>query len=249
MDKDLLQGAFERGEIPEYKCPHCLKGVLRKEGELRVVETEASAARHKEEWWDPEMIEGIFSLTLQCSKCRELVFAVGSSFVDQSVDLDDMGELSMEYFEFLKPAYFQPPLILIDYPAKTPKEVCVALNMASSLYFSSPSSCCNQIRIAAESILTYLGIPEKDGESFISFGKRIQNLPEDQKSVRALFSAIRWLGNHGSHPSGEIQPGTALHALEMTEFLLEEIFGERRAALEKLAEAINESKGPVGRLN
>lgn len=249
MDKELLQGAFKRGEIPEYKCPHCHKGVLREEGELRAVETEASKGKRREAWWEPEMIEGVFSLTLQCSKCSELVLALGSTFVDQSVDLDDEGELSMVYFEFLKPAYFQPSLRLIDYPAKTPKEVVASLNVAGSLYFSSSPSCCNQIRIAAENILTYLGIPEKDGESFIPFGKRIQQLPDDQKSVKALFSAIRWLGNHSSHPSAEIQPGTALHALEMTEFLLEEIFGERRAALEKLADAINESKGPVGRLH
>ncbi|WKL53113.1 DUF4145 domain-containing protein [Pseudomonas kielensis] len=249
MNKEILSGAFVKEKIFEYRCPHCHSGLLRLDGDFRSEETQASQTEHQEDGWEPEMIRLMFNLTLKCTTCQELVFVVGNGFVEEEVGVDDTGEWYRDYVEYFTPTFFHPALQLIDYPARAPSEVTSPLNVAGALFFSSPASCCNNVRIAAEQILSQLGIPEKDGDSFISFGNRIKQLPEDQKSIKELFSALRWLGNHGSHPGNEIEVDDALHALEITEFLLEEVYGERREALAKLAEAINDRKGPLGRLH
>ncbi|MDP9518786.1 DUF4145 domain-containing protein [Pseudomonas protegens] len=248
MNKEILKGAFTSNNLPEYKCPHCYAGLLRIDGEFNSKETEASRASHNEDWWEPEHIVLVFSCTLKCTTCSELVFMVGNGVVETDYDVDEHGEWTREYSSFFRPVFFHPALQLIDYPSKAPHEVTVPLATASSLYFSSPASCCNSIRIAAEKILTGLEVPEKDGDKFISFGNRMQLLPDERNSVRELFSAIRWLGNHGSHPGNEVDFDDALHAFEITEYLLEEVYGERKQALKKLADAINDRKGPVSRL-
>ncbi|MBA1296599.1 DUF4145 domain-containing protein [Pseudomonas lurida] len=249
MNKEILKGAFTQEKVFDYKCPRCYAGLLRLEGKFNSEETEVSSTEHNEDWWEPEMIRLVFNITLKCTTCRELVFVVGNGVVEEEVGVDDDGEWHRDYVEYYTPTFFHPALQLIDYPANAPAEVASPLAVASSLYFTSPASCCNNIRIAAEQVLNHLGIPEKDGDSYVSFGKRIQQLSEEQKSVKELFSALRWLGNHGSHPGNEIEPDDALHALEMMEYLLEEVFGKRREALKKLADAINDRKGPLGRLH
>ena len=248
MDKQNFRRAFTSRNIPGYKCPHCLSGLLRIDGEFKSLETEESRAQHKEEWWDPEYVSYVFSCTLKCTTCNEVVFVVGSGWVSEDYDVDGRGELTKVFQSYFSPSYFHPGLQLIDYPSKAPKEVLAPLATACSLYFSSPASCCNSIRVSAEKLLTTLGIAEKKEDKIISFGNRINLLGEDHGTIKGLFSAIKWLGNHGSHPGNTIEADDALNALEIMEFLLEEIYGERKKALEELAEAINEQKGPVSRL-
>lgn len=249
MNKDLLRGAFTQDNIFLYKCPHCYNGVLRLSGEFNSQETEASKVQHGEEWWDHECVTLMFSCTLKCSTCNELVFMVGNGVVDIDHDVDEDGGWVSSWTPFYRPTYFHPPLQLIDYAANSPQEVIAPLDTASSLYFTSPAACCNSVRAAAELILTKLGVPDKKDEKPIYFSSRINLLPEDQKSTKELFNAIRWIGNHGSHPSSEIEAEDALHALEIMEFLLEEIYGHKRKQLKELAAAINDRKGPVSRLN
>ena len=246
MNKEILKGAFTVGKMPGYRCPHCLAGLLRVEGQFNSKETEDSRLSHNEEWWDPEYISYIFSCSLKCATCSEIVFVVGDGWVSQSFDAN--GEFAGQYESYYTPKYFHPALQLIDYPAMAPEDVVSLLSTACSLYFSSPASCCNSIRGAAEKLLTFLGVAEKDDEKFISFGNRIRLLGEAHGAVKGLFNAIKWLGNHGSHPGGEIEVDDALNAFEIMEFLLEEVYGERKKALRELADAINDQKGPVSRL-
>ncbi|MEZ3135354.1 DUF4145 domain-containing protein [Stutzerimonas kunmingensis] len=248
MNKDVLKSAFTITSISEYQCPKCYSGTLRLFGEFHSYETESSASVHGEDWWEPEHIELIFNCTLKCIKCSELVFMVGNGVVEEDYDVDDGGEWRREWVNYYRPTYFHPPLQLIDFPPQTPSEVLAALSTASALFFSSPSSCCNSIRAAAEEVLTFLGVDVREAEKFISFGNRINLLSEDKGAIKELFNAIRWIGNHGSHPGNQIEAVDALHALEIMEFLLEEVFGQRKQELKALAAAINDKKGPVGRL-
>lgn len=249
MNKSILKGGFTKGAIFPYQCPHCYNGALKLSGDFNSQETEASKVQHGEEWWDPDYVTLVFNCTLKCTTCNELVFMVGNGVVEIDHDIDEHGGWISEWVSFYSPTYFHPPLQLIDYAANTPQEVIAPLSVASSLYFTSPASCCNSVRIAAEIILTKLGVPDKEGDKSFSFGHRINLLADEQKSTKELFNAIRWLGNHGSHPGSEIEFDDALHALEIMEFLLEEIYGDKRKVLKDLVAAINDRKGPVGRLH
>lgn len=250
MNKEILRGAFTQTNIFAYKCPQCHNGELRLLGEFNSQETEMSKIQHGEDWWSHDDVALIFNCTLKCSTCSELVFMVGNGIVDIDHDIDEDGEWVSSWVSFYSPTFFHPPLKLIEYAANSPQDVITPLSVASSLYFASPASCCNNVRAAAELILTKLGVPDKDpkDDKFISFGHRISLIPEEQKSTKELFSAIRWIGNHGSHPGDEIDFEDALHALEIMEFLLEEIYGTKRKQLKELADAINDRKGPISRL-
>lgn len=249
MNKEILSRAFTRDAVFEYKCPHCYAAVLRLDGQLRSEETEASKAEHQEEWWGPEMAKLAFNLTLKCTRCFEVVFVVGKGAVEEEIFIDDQGEWDRHYVEYYTPSFFYPPLQLIDYPLGTPSEVIAPLSAASELFFSSPAACCNNVRTAGEVILSHLKVPEKEKGKYISFGNRINLIKNDQKNVKELFKALKVLGNHGSHPGAEMVHHDAIHALEITEFILEEVYGNRRESVQKLAKAINDHKAPLGHLH
>lgn len=180
MNKEVLRGAFTKGGIFEYKCPHCYNGLLRLSGDFNSQETEESLSHHGEEWWDFECVSLVFSCTLKCSTCKELVFMVGNGVVDIDHDVDEDGEWVSRWTSFYTPTFFHPPLQLIDYPPKAPKEVIAPLVSAGALYFTSPSSCCNSIRAAAELVLSALGVAVKGSDDkWISFGNRINLLADD----------------------------------------------------------------------
>ncbi|MCQ4331043.1 DUF4145 domain-containing protein [Stutzerimonas stutzeri] len=250
MDKKILKSVFTKESIHRYTCPYCYKGELRLEGDFNSKETVASKAEHREEYWEPEFIRLIFSCTLKCSSCSESVFVVGDGSVEEEYFEGPDGDWDRGYVEFYRPSFFHPTLQLIDFPAESPAEVVSALRTAFSSYFSSPSTCCNSLRAAAEEILTTLGVPvhPESGEGYLSFGRRIQMLGDDNQSVRALFDAIRWLGNYGSHPGIQVEFDDALNALEIMELLLEEVYSDRKRKIQDLAEAINSSRGPISRL-
>lgn len=248
MEKEIFEKPFTKGAVPEYKCPHCSKGVLRIDGDFLCRETRASYASRDEDWWEPEYIVLQFNCTLKCSSCSDLVNAVGYGWVEEEFDVGADGEWVRDYIQYYRPNFFQPPLQLISYPVKAPQEVVAPLSMASALFFASPSSCCNAIRTSAEQILTHLSVAVKnDKGEYISFGNRIKLLGEERESEKILFNAIRWIGNHGSHPGEEVETEDALHALEIMEFLLDEVYGSRKQEIAELAAAINYKKGPVGR--
>lgn len=250
MDNKTLTSVFTKESIHRYTCPYCYSGELRLEGDFNSQETVASKAEHGEDYWEPEFIQLIFSCTLKCSSCGEFVFVVGDGSVEEEYFERPDGGWDRGYVEFYRPSYFHPALQLIDFPAASPVNVIATLKTAFAYYFSSPSTCCNSIRAAAEEILTTLGVPAQpeSGEGYLSFGRRIQMLGDDDQSVRALFDAIRWLGNYGSHPGTQVKFEDALNAFEIMELLLEEVYSDRKRKIQELAAAINSRKGPISRL-
>ena len=250
MDEKILKSAFTKSAIHRYTCPYCYKGELRLEGDFNSKETVASKSQHNEEYWDVEFVQLIFSCTLKCVSCGELVFVVGDGSVEEEYYEQPDGDWDRDYVEYYRPSFFHPALQIIDLPAAAPENVVSPLRTAFASYFSSPASCCNSIRAAAEEILTTLGVPTQPetGEGYLSFGRRIQLLGEENQSVRALFDAVRWLGNYGSHPGTQVEFQDALNALEIMELLLEEVYSDRKRKIQELAAAINSRKGPVSRL-
>lgn len=249
MNKELYIQSFNANAVRPYRCPSCSTGILKLHGELSSEESVETRGLHGEEWFEVDHIQLNFSCTLRCGNCEESVFVVGEGRVSEFYYDDESSSngWGREIIESYTPKFFQPPLQMIDYAANTPEDVVLSLRKASSAYFSNPSACCNNIRIAAEEILTSLGIPEVRVESGerLTFKRRIDLLPADRQQATVLFDALRWLGNHGSHPGDAIGNEQALQAFEIMELLLEELFSNRRRELRELAAAINNAKGPV----
>lgn len=248
MDRNSLLHGFTRTRIPSYCCPHCVEGRLKLEGAFISEETKASMKDQGEDYWDVDFVVLRFNCKLKCPACSEIVFFIGSGGVDEEHDVDEHGGWSTTHVNYYSPKFFYPPIIFIRCPDKTPYLVKEQVVAASSLYFAHPDSCCNSIRAAAEEILTDLGIPAlNENGAYASFVSRIKQLPPEKESVKALFDAIRWLGNHGSHPGTGLLHTHSLDAFEILELLLEEVYSDSKLKIQELAKRINEAKGPVGR--
>jgi len=235
---------FSTEKTPEYTCPGCKKTSLKKD-ELFVQANAVSERGRNEDWWEPEHEEYVFRLSLKCSDCNELVFVHGDGFLEEEYDVDENENWSREWVKYLRPKSFFPSLKFIDCPPATPKVVQVHLEAASALYYSHPPACCNSLRMAAEEVLTSLGVPEPPPGEFVSFGNRIKNLPEESNSYN-LLDAIRWLGNEGSHSGSSITHKDAEDAFQVMDLLLEECYSDRQKKIHELAAAIRQHKGPVG---
>ncbi|NWC70363.1 DUF4145 domain-containing protein [Pseudomonas sp. P7758] len=249
LDKKNLTGAFVVGEFPKYQCPTCRSGVLVMDGELESNEIGETKKHSMEEWWDYEFSQLTFSCALSCMACSEKVFVVGTGYIDlhyeQGSHEDDV---YTSYQGFYKPEFFCPNLQFIDIPTATPKEVRQHLLTAFKLYFSDPGSSCNSMRCAVEHVVTSLGVPPlKSGEKFYPLKERIDAIAPGNEGVVILLNAIRWLGNSGSHAVRDFQAADALHAFEILELLLEEVYEDRKRKIIDLAQAVNIRRGPVSR--
>lgn len=251
MNKELYLHSFQSDSVHAYRCPTCGVGTLRLLGELTSEESVETIKLHGEEWFEAEHVRLNFSCALRCVNCEEKVFVVGEGRVSEHYyeDEDRPNGWGRDIIKTFIPKFFQPPLQLIDYASETPEDVALSLGKASAVYFSNPSACCNNIRIAAEEVLSSLGVPEnlEGNRARLSFKQRIDLLPAERQETNVLFDALRWLGNHGSHAGGGITKEQALEAFEIMELLLEEVFSIRRRELRELALAINNAKGPVNK--
>lgn len=247
MDRNTLLYAFTIDGVPSYHCPTCEGGRLKIDGELVSEETEASK-KDQMQGWDPELVVLKFNCKLKCVLCSEIVYLIGGGGLEVDHDVDENGEWKSSWVTYYSPKFFYPSIRIISSPKKTPYLVQEQVRAAESIYFSFPDSCCNSIRAAAEEVLSSLGVDVVDEKGgFISFANRINLLTDERASVKVLFDAIRWLGNHGSHPGSGLQRIHALDAFQILELLLEELYSDKKLEIQELARRINEAKGPVGR--
>ncbi|MBD9415879.1 DUF4145 domain-containing protein [Pseudomonas sp. PDM16] len=245
MDSLLFKTSFHKEHVPSYRCP-CCQAATMSAVDMHVTSTEASTKDMKEYWWDPTYVVHVFRLSLKCSACEELVFVQGDGYVEEEYEVDGEGGWNKIWHDYLSPKYFFPPLKFVVCPPKTPDAVVAHLESASALYYSHPAACCNSLRMAAEGVLTFLGVPESPVGAFVSLGTRIKSL-DPASNEYTLLDAIRWLGNEGSHSGSRITHKDAEDAFQIFSFLVEECFSERRKEIQELAAAIREHKGPVRR--
>ena len=234
---------FTKTEIPNYPCPSC--GATELVNKSFICEENAATRRNKgDEDWEPEYNEYVFSLKLECSKCFETLFVSGDAYTDEEIEINSETDWSRYYIVKFRPKYIFPSLKFIDCPNATPKEVKGSVDAAAALYYGHPTACSNTLRIAAEDILTSLGVPEAEPGKYISFGHRVKELPEES-TERTLLEAIRWLGNDGSHSKSLITHADAQDAFEVMNLLIEEVYSDRKKKIQELAKVINQHKGPV----
>lgn len=247
LKRNQLEYGCTASNFPPYTCPRCEAGILKIDGELESIQSEASK-KDQDYGFNPDLVELTFNGKLICSTCSDVVFVSGYGGVEIEHGVDENGEWESAWVEYYSPRFFYPPLKLVDCPEKTPPSVKERIWAACEVYFSQPDSCCNSLRAAAEEILTDLKIDLKNADgSYLSFSARINKLPTDRESVKALFDAIRWLGNHGSHSDSTLSKSDALDAFDVMNLLLEELYSETRLKARELAKRINDAKGPVGR--
>ncbi len=242
-----LGSPIESGtQWPRPACATCREGHLRF-GEPKEIENAQSARMRHEEYWEPEFIFGTFRVDAHCenSDCRQIVVAVGTYAIEYASDLSIDDDHQSPYSTYYRVEYLTPSLPLIRVPDGTPQEVQEGVLRASRLLFADPGSAATALRATVERYLTSEGIPGVDGSRFLNLATRIEKwkiAAPGRDKVSELLTAIRWIGNAGTH---EISDLTVKDVLEGIEFL-DEAFHALFVGpdIDARAQAINVAKGP-----
>lgn len=241
---------FSVSNPPDWECPTCKAGVLNFcEHDFIKNETSNSIRLGKIDVHDPEWIEYGFSAKLTCSnsRCNEVVMVLGDGRVDWLPGEDEIGRPVQEYREFFRPRYFQPNLQPISIPNNCSEYVGNALQEAFKAMFINFELACNQLRVAVEYVVDEL--VDVDGKAilrndangeFISLGRRIDKIRDDFGYFKSFISAIRYVGNAGSHEIGVLKFQDFADALGLVERILKDLYlDDELQTLKGLAIKIN----------
>jgi hypothetical protein len=237
---------FLPAALPAWRCPTCKNGALAiVKDSLRKEETTNSKNARNHPDWEPFWIHERFSVLLKCSHCMDPVFAVGDVAASEEYDLEDGHSFLLEK---LDPKFFSPAPPIISVPPQCPKKVGVQISSASSLFWSSPPSAANGVRVAVELLMDDQRVPRKGRTTkgrfqALSLHARIERYAKKRPDVGAALLAIKWLGNIGSHPA-KLRLTDVLDGFELLEYALEEVYEGKSSRLKTITMSINKKKGP-----
>jgi len=252
MNRELYKKGFPADDAPVLKCPSCgLVSLVFDESSLAKVETAKSKDLRHDQYWNDSLIENVFSCFFHCktSYCSESLVCTGTTSVETFRYEDVSTGLAYDYEdEILNPIYFNPPLILMDYPNACPEAIVKNLKDSFALSFSDPRAALNCMRSSVEALMGELGIPEfRDDEKTkkISLHERIERMPQKYKEEEKILLALKWLGNAGSHDGDEVTAADMWFAYDAFEYVLLEIYEGRYRRIREISDKVNENKGPL----
>jgi hypothetical protein len=163
------------------------------------------------------------------------------------VEDHDWERQELNYTRLLMPQAITPGVAPFRLPDECPEGVAHHLKLAFALYWLDGGSCANRLRVAAESILTDRGValyPKTGKRRPLTFSTRIGRFASSHPDLQHYLDAVRWLGNAGSHsgPVG-VSDSDILHAFEIFEHLLDQLYVRREQRLRNAARSIARRKG------
>lgn len=239
----LSQAFFGSLQI-EWPCPACGQLTLHiKKETLHQADSYESRQLWKEEWAEPEMLSGVFCCMAECYRpqCGEVVICSGTSGNER----DWGGETGDQYYTFYTPVSFVPPLNPFKIHDNCPDEISEPLVASFSVYLAQPGSAANLIRITVERLLTAIGVPElnEKGKRIVLHDRLEKHLPGNYADYAGPLMAIKFLGNAGSHTYDEVKISDIEDAFEIMEYVVSDIFSERKESIEVLTKRLNDRFG------
>ncbi len=243
MNPSLLT-PFTEHACPAWVCPLCQnESMTILAGSFHSGVTPASLDRWQSiegEWEDLELV---FSCLLKCDlgRCGTLVAASGSGFVIET-PWEEREQGEPEHTELFKARSFTPSLNAFKIPARCPANVIEPLRLSFALYLSAPGPAANAIRIALEELMTALGVVQTG-----SLFSRINALPSQYSEHQAALTAMRLLGNAGSHTLDTVTSTDIEQAYTIIEFVLRKIFEGSTESVRQLTARLDERFRPSPR--
>ena len=149
---------------------------------------------------------------------------------------------------WIEPIVFVPAVPLFVVPDDCPFEVEEELFRAFFLLWSDESACANSIRCLIETILTDVGIKrynKRPGKSMLRLKlyDRIGILEQKKPEVAKHMTAIRFIGNEGSHGDvSNLDRELLFHAFQLVELILLELYSTEIAYTLAVRDQIIKSK-------
>ncbi|MFN3194611.1 MAG: DUF4145 domain-containing protein [Chlorobiota bacterium] len=250
MNKELfLMNEFDSMEIPDWPCPSCERGVLKidtsvkgKNNSIDIYDTNWTKEAIKHDEYQPDWDLTRFHGYLICSNCEDRITIYGNGRKKEEYLLN-----KAHYRDLLTPLNFNPPLNIIKINNECPIEIKNLIEDSFNLYWLDLSSCANKIRISIELILTQKKVKKTTinnrGKRIpLNLQNRIDIFKNKNEKIAEKLTAIKWIGNIGSH-HGEITKNKILKAYEILEIVLNDIYDNSTKRINKSIKIINDSKG------
>jgi len=247
IDRRLWSAGLRKAYAPRWPCPSCSNGTLRLiPDSLRWRETAESQRRHTDEDFDFYDIDYAFSGSLECGRCCQIISCCGRGGEEPDSFQNEHGDWEQEYETVFYPRFFYPSLQLSSPPQRCPRPVREQLYKSFAVFFCDLSAAANHLRQCVEEILTHAGIDTRDakGGGFIPLNGRIKIYEGRDLDNAERISALKWIGNCGSHPEDDLNKRDLFDAYDILEILLEDLYVGHNRNVRSIVAQINAAKGP-----
>ncbi|WP_152536032.1 DUF4145 domain-containing protein [Mesorhizobium loti] len=234
---------FMQEHLPPWQCPTCGRGNLALDKEsLRIGYSADVIAERDNPDWEPEWERGRFSCLLVCDqpKCGDIVSMIGETVTNEFRSDDDSEQFIAES---LVPKSMIPGAPLMNIPPATPSAAQNAIKQSFSAFWGDRGSAANRLRISVERILDSEGIPATTEKgAFITLAARIDLFGEKSPEYKDTLTALRVVGNLGSH-DGDVTREALLDAYEVYEDWLKNYVGKHGEKMKGLVKKLTDTKG------
>lgn len=151
------------------------------------------------------------------SSCDEVYYVIGQwgKFTKYGAGLSIEKEGS-DFERWFFPSAFEPTLSFFSCEQSTPGTILQGLEEAFKLYWISPAACASAIRKVLERLMDHHGIQGKN------LDQKLIRFAQSNKRVGERMSAIKWIGNEGTHQ--DVERSDALDGFELLAAVLAELF-------------------------
>lgn len=233
---------------PRPLCPSCQTGYIGFSEPVEEVNHNCVVERDSPAF-DPRWVSGTFTIHGQCENpmCRQVVHGAGDYHVDYWDQADCDESYGPCYSSYYTVKYLHPPILIMPVPQSAPDQVRDGILRASRVIFADPGLSATALRATVERFLTAEGIcATRENGKFRSTQERIDEWAgsgPDRQPVAGLFSAVKWIGNAGTHEGAVLTTGEVLEGAGMLEEAFHRLF--RGSGIEARAHTINTAKGPA----
>ena len=249
MDRGKWKQTFQRQSAPPWPCPACNTGTLVIQPKtISVEETSFSRRSRSAEDWDFNDVNYSFAGLLQCNRptCKGPVAICGTGGVEPIPD----EEGGYDFEEYLEARFLYPAPAIIRIPSSCPRNVRDQIEGAFSLFWSNLPAAANSIRGSVEFLLDHLGLKRYEQANGrrrrLSLHSRVELFKGKNAELGEPLLALKWIGNEGSH-AGALTKDDLLDAFELLDYIVDELFGNKRKSVRQLSKQIIKRKGARSR--
>lgn len=247
FDRAMWQGWYRQDSMPKFKCPQCENGRLI--ANLKSIQAKQPiyskiACRHPD--YEPDWAIERFSLEMKCDEvtCGETSFVIGETEAEQYYNEDYTTDAWMTN---LHPRGFYPAPPIIHLPTEVPDDIRREVHKAFDLFWTDLNATANRLRVSVEHIMDERKVPrelpaKKGGMRDLDLNGRIQEFSKTEKEHGDTLTALRMIGNLGSH-GGDVQREALLDVFAVYEDCLAEMYGKRTEKIKKLKDKLISTKG------
>jgi hypothetical protein len=245
VERYLWKQSFTKVSVPNWPCPTCPRG------RLRLVQDSLSYAETEESRWsnfgeDSSLFDKAYAFAawIQCDSCHDKISCCGTGGYEQVEGADEEGNPYLEDEMYFSPLYFSLPMMIFRPPHKCPPQIIAEVRRSFAVFFCDLAAAANHVRQCVELILLNAGIEARAADGrFIRFEQRLEQFRTRHPENADRVSALRWIGNFGSHPE-PLRKDDLFDAYDILEVLLEELFVGHQRSVRQMVEQIVAKKGP-----